>query len=94
MKLFKDNETQLKSSWILKDGSLVAGSIGERITDLITNSLEKVSQSNDGWSSLYVDSNDGRYWELTYPDSESHGGGVPVLSLLAQDQINQNYDVS
>ena len=34
-------------------------------------SCKKIGTSEDGWGIVYIDSLDGRYWELTYPDSGS-----------------------
>ena len=40
---------------------------------------EKVATDSSGWDILYKDPRDGRFWELTYPDSSFHGGGPPRL---------------
>ena len=40
--------------------------------------------SPDGWTVRYVDDSTGDLWELTYPHSECHGGGPPLLKRVTQ----------
>jgi len=51
-----------------------------RINWLRRNHLREVATDESGWEVLYEDPDDGRYWELTFIKSESHGGGAPQLS--------------
>jgi hypothetical protein len=44
---------------------------------------------HNGWNALYRDPNDCRYWELTYPEGELHGGGPPQLRCLTADEARQ-----
>jgi immunity protein 27 of polymorphic toxin system len=45
------------------------------------------------WSKLYLDPVDGGYWELTYPQSEMHGGGPPQLVHISADAAKIKYGV-
>ncbi len=33
---------------------------------------------------LYIDNDDNRYWELTYPKVYMHGGGPPTLICISK----------
>lgn len=74
------NEVELVGSWIIRNGRAVLDDVGQRIEYLIENSLKEIAVSDDGWDKLYINPNDGVYWELTYPDSQLHGGGAPKLT--------------
>lgn len=60
---------------------------GKRIEYLISNYLIKVKSDESGWFVLYKDPMDGRFWELSYPNSEQEGGGAPTLILLKPNSI-------
>ena len=46
-----------------------------RIQQLIRDELVKIARDLTGWRVLYRDPKDGRLWQLSYPQSEMHGGG-------------------
>lgn len=85
------NETILKGSLIFKDGSVTSDSVSQRIENLIANHLIEIGEDESGWNKLYRDPVDNRYWELTYPESEAHGGGAPQLKLLSDQQAKSKY---
>ena len=72
----RSGETELVGNWVVQAGSVVADDVSKRIEVLISSTLKEIGSSEDGWDVLYVDPSDGRYWELTYPDSGAHGGGA------------------
>jgi hypothetical protein len=80
----KPEETELIGDWVLHDGRMVLDATEQRIDLLISQHLEKVAVSPEsgGWDVLYRDPIDGRYWELTYPKGEMHGGGPRRLAHL------------
>jgi hypothetical protein len=85
------SETELLGSWINQAGSIVADDVSNRIEVLVSNTLKEVGTSADGWDVLYIDPSDGRYWELTYPNSGAHGGGAPKLSVVTVVQAKTKY---
>jgi hypothetical protein len=40
---------------------------------------------------LYRDPVTGRLWELTWPQSDLHGGGPPRLRLVQADEVRPKY---
>jgi hypothetical protein len=63
----------------------------ERIDRLIRGYLQTIASSEAGWSVLYKDPGDGRFWELTYPHSEMHGGRSPLLMWLSDERARAKY---
>lgn len=55
---------------------------GNTIHDWIAHKLDRVAVDRSGWLALYKDRETGQHWELTYPQSEMHGGGPPFLECL------------
>lgn len=80
--------------WKLGEKVLEEDFASQRIKWLITNHLLKVGTDSSGWVTLYRDPADGRFWELTYPESDSHGGGSPCLTHLPDEEIRLKYNLS
>jgi hypothetical protein len=80
----RPEETDLIGKWVKKGTSVVADPVEVRINRLIAHDLQKlaVSAASGSWEILYRDPEDGRYWELTYPHGEMHGGGPKRLTNL------------
>ena len=85
----KPEETDLLGKWEVVDGEVVSDATAERIDALVDKYLENVAGS--GWETLFRDPSDGRYWELTYPESSWHGGGPPRLTYLSKEQARGRY---
>ncbi len=64
-----------------------------RIRILVEEHLQLIGGADGGWSRLYLDPADERYWELTYPQSEMHGGGPPQLVHISADAAKIKYGV-
>lgn len=64
-----------------------------RIDALISSYLKKLGYSPESgaWETLFLDPDDGRYWELTYPHGEWHGGGPPALFNLSETDALAKY---
>jgi Immunity protein 27 len=90
------NETDLVGQWVVVGKRVVDGDPTEkRIGELIDRYLQKVtiSAESGGWDILYLDPADGRYWELTYPRSEMHGGGPRRLTNLSIAAATAKYQL-
>jgi hypothetical protein len=90
MSVGKD-ETLIVGTWKLVGGKLVADEACERIAYLVKSYLVKVSTDVTGWDFLYKDPQSGKYWELTYPQSELHGGGPPKLEMITVEAARGKY---
>ena len=86
-------EIELLGSITLENGQIRSDVVAERIRWLIAHKLRKLSVASGGWEALYVDPADGRYWELSYPQSEMYGGGPQKLTLLDPQQAKAKYRV-
>ena len=86
-------ETEIIGRWIIDQGRTIADDASRRISQLINGYLIDVSASEDGWDRLYRDAADGRYWELTYPESSTHGGGPPRLTNISQGEAKSKYNI-
>jgi len=93
MKLLEPKEVLLEGRWIKTGGQVVADETSRRIEELISFQLTKLAASEDGWEVLYLDQRDGRYWELSYPHKEWHGGGPPSLANVNHDHVRRKYSL-
>jgi len=84
-------ETDLVGTWQMKHDTLVADPTCNRIEWLISEHLVRLASDFSGWVELYRDPDDGRLWELTWPQSELHGGGPPRLSCLTIEAARNKY---
>ena len=82
MKSLTHTETIIAGTWNYKNGTVVEDLNCKRIKYLVDNQLEHISTDNSGWSKLYFDGSSEQYWELSYPQSSSHGGGPPTLTRV------------
>lgn len=85
------SESILTGRWVVSDGRVVADATTNRIHWLIENALKMLGTDTSGWDVLYRDDADGRLWELTYPQSDSHGGGPPQLTVVEPEQAKAKY---
>lgn len=94
MKKIDISETELTGSIILDGKTVKKDDVFMRINWLRNNYLKEIAVDESGWEVLYQDPNDSRYWELTFPDSESHGGGAPKLSYVKlSETIKSKYKI-
>jgi hypothetical protein len=89
----KPDETDLVGKWVSDGDRVVSDPVETRITRLIEGQLEKIAigPESGGWEMLYRDPLDGRYWELTYPHSEWHGGGPRRLTIIDAQAATAKY---
>lgn len=86
------SEQEVCGKWTFQQGTVIADDNCRRIELLITEHLKKVGSDASGWDQLYIDPDDERYWELTYPDSEQHGGGAPRLKCITENEARAKYN--
>jgi hypothetical protein len=85
------HEQVIRGEWITKEGKVQGDETCLRIEALIADHLKPLGRDASGWDHLYLDSDDGRYWELTYPESELHGGGPPCLICIPEKEARAKY---
>ena len=74
------SETALIGRWLPSNqGGSVADDTCRRIEVLVCGQLKELGRDPSGWDALYRDPEDGRLWELIYPNNELSGGGPPEL---------------
>jgi hypothetical protein len=93
MRSLQPHETELRGTWIARDSIVEADEVCRRIKWLVGNNLREVAVDVSGWDVLYLDRADGRYWELTYPQSEMHGGGPPQLKVISKSDAILKYSL-
>lgn len=84
-------ETVLIGQWRFESGKILADAACERIEYLTREVLREIARDASGWDVLFRDPNDGRLWELTYPQSEMHGGGPPQLKCMSAHDAGLKY---
>jgi hypothetical protein len=88
------HETEIIGRWVWEKGAMVSDATCGRIDDLTRNYLVEVGRDKSGWDLLFRDPKDGRYWQLSYPNSDLHGGGPPQLTHLTKELALEKYDVN
>jgi hypothetical protein len=84
-------ETLLVGKCDSREGRVVGDNTCVRIDELVRTHLKALGRDTTGWDALFRDPEDGRLWELTYPQSELHGGGPPQLRCLLVDEARAKY---
>ena len=84
-------EIELIGSWKSVNGRVTKDEPAQRIEVLVRRHLKPLAQSSSGWEKLFQDLSDGRFWELTYPASNLHGGRSPRLAVLTEDEARARY---
>jgi hypothetical protein len=90
LKLAAD-ETELVGEWQSRGPRITSDAICARIERLISDYLVSLGTDESGWDALYRDPVTGRLWELTWPQSDQHGGGPPRLRLVHADEVRPKY---
>ena len=86
-------EIMLSGGWTLVGTTVEADSVAKRIEKLILEYLIYIKSDFSGWSKLYQDPIDKRYWELIYPDSELQGVGAPTLQNISKEEAILKYQL-
>lgn len=85
------SETEIRGRWVVIDDQVEGDSACRRIDWLVSHHLKELGHDASGWDQLFVDPDDGRFWELTYPEGEQHGGGPPCLRYLEASRARARY---
>jgi hypothetical protein len=93
MRKLDPSEAVLVGKWVSTSQGVHSDEIARRIDWLTQSILERVAESPTfgAWETLYCDPADGRLWERTYPESASHGGGPPQLTVISLEQALEKY---
>lgn len=83
----------ITGKWIKEGKNIIKDSNCALIKKKLTNDLIKVAISIDGWDILFKGRNFDLYWELTYPQSELHGGGPARLESFNYNEIKNKYSM-
>ena len=70
---------------------MIGDEIERQIWDMVRNRLNRLGERDGGWAMLYHDSSADIYWELSFPQSEMHGGGPARLAPIRSDEIPARY---
>ncbi|MDQ5823084.1 MAG: Imm27 family immunity protein [Chloroflexota bacterium] len=84
-------ETDLVGQWVMSKDGVIGDATNQRIKWLVSKYLEELATDDSGWEILYRDPLDGRFWELTYPHSEYHGGGPLRLTHISREHVREKY---
>ncbi len=87
----KPTEDDLVGAWVVEGAQVHGDASCLRIEWLIRERLEPLGRDETGWNTLFRDARDGRLWELTYPQSDLHGGGPPRLSAIDSQAAEAKY---
>ena len=87
----RSTEVQLIGSWYQAHGKVIEDEVSSRISFLTQEYLVRIGADSSGWTTLFQDSQDGRYWELTFPHSDWHGGGPPTLTYVSEIDVKRKY---
>jgi hypothetical protein len=83
---------EIVGKWIADPtGRMIGDEAETQIQDLIQNHFKRLADREGGWTVLYRDPAENSYWELTFPNSESHGGGPSKLTRLEASRPRELY---
>ena len=83
-------KTVLEGSWLFDGIQVKPDKTCARIEGMIQQ-FKRLTSRDEGWTVLYVDSLSGDFWELSYPQSNLHGGGPPRLERRSADEVSARY---
>jgi hypothetical protein len=72
----------LRDVWYAEDGKVIAREDAAAIDEMLATKLEEVRTEEGGWVVIFRHRDTNQLWELSYPQSELHGGGPRRLRLV------------
>ena len=88
--MLSPDETELIGKWEMNGARVTKDHQAQRIKTLVRQHLKSIAMVIGGWDKLFRDP-DGRFWELTYPNSSMHGGGPPRLAVVTEEEARHKY---
>ncbi len=73
----------LTDRWVMSGSKVHAEGDAAEIDALLSTELVRLSGTDGDWRTLYRHRTTGKLWELSYPQSEMHGGGPRRLRRLS-----------
>lgn len=70
--------------WHAEDGKVTACGDVAAIDEMLATKLEEVRTEEGGWVIVFRHRDTHQFWELSYPQSELHGGGPRRLRQIGQ----------
>ncbi len=75
----------LRDIWVSEDGKPAARGDAAIIDEMPAAKLEEVGTDVSGWLVIFRHRETNQLWELSYPQSELHGGGPRRLRLIGDE---------
>jgi len=76
------SSTELNDIFAIEGGNVVIRGDAGIIDDMLQNKLEKVRSDERGWTTVCRHRDTNELWELSYPQSDLHGGGPRRLRMI------------
>jgi hypothetical protein len=90
----ESTENRITGKWEFSNGKMTADENCERIQFLTKEVLTEIATDESGWQTLYLNSEDSSYWELSFPNNEMHEGGPPeLLRTTNLEELEQRYNI-
>ena len=64
---------------------------GQDVIEYVNVHCAKIITDRSGWQVLYKNLATAEFWLLSYQDSEIHGSGEPLLTLLSAKEAQDKY---
>jgi hypothetical protein len=66
---------------------------GSEAEKFIEKNCVQVATDESGWEILYLAKSTQEFWLKTYPNSEHHGGGDPLLTKITKESAQVKFSV-
>ena len=67
---------------------------GNKVSEFLESNCIEVATDDSGWETLYEDEDSKEYWVRTFPDSQLHGGGFPILTQLSKQEAKKKFQLA
>ena len=80
-------ENILRGTWIEREGEVTEDETCKMINHLIDQVFSLIEVNTEDWQAIYQNPHDESLWRLSYPNSELHGGGPPMLERIPNNSF-------